>query len=101
MVDSGSACLEFGINHLGSSLSAGGVECEEVGPAALAEHERELAGRAQAVGMSGAKGRAGLFVLERAQHVLMEEAVLAPRLACIPHRCLSPLRGADAHPHLG
>ena len=68
----------------GATASGGGFEGERVGPPALAEDEGELARGTQAVRVRRAEGGARLLLLQRAQHVLMEEAVLAARLARCP-----------------
>ena len=48
--------------------------------ALVAEHEAQLLGRPQAVGVVGAEGRAGRRLGERAEHVATEEAILAMRV---------------------
>ena len=48
-------------------------------PALLAEHEAKLARRPQPVGVSRPEGRAGAAHGDRAQMVLVEEAILAAR----------------------
>ena len=50
--------------------------------ALLAKDEAHLARRAQAVGMIGPVGRAGLVEIQRAEHVAAKEAVLAAHLRC-------------------
>ena len=47
--------------------------------ALLAEDEAQLAGRAQPIGMGRAEGRTGPVLGDRAQQILMKEAVLAAR----------------------
>jgi hypothetical protein len=48
--------------------------------ALLAEDEAHLLGRAQALGMIGTEGGAGLVQIQRAQEVLVKEAVVAADL---------------------
>src|SRR4051794_10198576 len=60
---------------------AGRLKRERLGPPLLAEHERELLRRLQAVGVRGTERRTRLLLGQRAQHLLVEEAILAARLA--------------------
>ena len=58
-------------------LQARRLEAQGVGPALVPEDECELARGAQPVGVSRPERRARSLLLERAQQVLVEEAVLA------------------------
>ena len=57
-----------------------GSEQEGVGAALVPEDERELLRRPQPVRVRRPERRAGLLLSQRAEHVLVEEAVLAARL---------------------
>src|SRR2546428_7146011 len=61
-------------------LKVRGLKHERLRPSLLAEDERQLLRRPQPVRMRRPEGRARLFVLKRAEHLLVEEAVFAARL---------------------